>query len=147
MYGNASGPVQFTPRKNRVNNSFAIEMLNFQKAMAIGFLPLALVNLTTSPNTQGLIAAVPSIRRFINYFQRNWMIVYGVFRPSQWNVFNLLVECRTNNAVEAYNRAWNRFVDVRHPSLWTFLTKLKRRHEVKVINMANGLLAPRRKRK
>ena len=123
--------------------------------MAIGFLPLALVrmnwvNLTTSPNTQALIAAVPAIRRFINYFQRNWMNVNGVFRPSRWNVFNRPMEYRTNNAVEAYNRAWNWFVGVRHPSLWTFLTKLKRRqavHEVQVINMINGLPARRRKRK
>ena len=126
-----------------------------QKTMALGFLPLNIVrpqwdNLRNSPNTQALVAANAGLQRFIHYFTRNWMNPNGVFRPQRWNVHNTRMEYRTNNAIEAYNRAWNWFVAARRPSLWVFLTKLKQRqaiHEVQINNMMIGVPPPRRKLK
>ena len=125
-----------------------------QKVMAMGFLPLNILranwrNLQQAPNTVALLQQYQRLNRFVRYFSRNWMNPNGIFRPMRWNVYMRPMEYRTNNAVEAFNRAWNWFVGVRHPSLWVFLTKLRQQkalQEVATTNMLNGLPPPRRRR-
>ena len=99
-------------------------------------------NLQQAPNTLALLQVYPRLAQFLQYFERNWMNPNGSFRPARWNVYRRM-EYRTDNVVEAYNRA-------RHPSLWVFLTKLKQHqtiHEVEKNNMINGLPPPRRRLK
>ena len=126
-----------------------------REIMALGFLPLNLLrmnwnNVQQAPNTLALLQVYPRLAQFLRYFERNWMNPNGSFRPARWNVYRRRMEYRTNNVVEAYNRAWNWFVAARHPSLWVFLTKLKQRqtiHEADKNNMINGLPPPRHRLK
>ena len=95
-----------------------------------------------------LICNLPNNDETLNISTQLDEIRTSVQPINQITLYNRPMEYRTNNAVQAYNRAWNWFVGVRHPSLWTFLTKLKRRQALhEVINITNGLPAPRRKRK
>ena len=107
-------------------------------------------NLQQAPNTLALPQLYPRLAQFLRYFERNWMNPNESFQPARWNVYRRRMEYRTNNVVEAYNRAWNWFVADRHPSLWVFLTKLKQPqtiHEAEENNMINGLPPPRRRLK
>ncbi|KAL8594311.1 hypothetical protein ACOMHN_001013 [Nucella lapillus] len=57
---------------------------------------------------------------------------------------------RTNNKVEAYHRAFGETVQVRHPSLWTYIWHLKdqqARAEQQMTAAAKGEAPPSRRRK
>ena len=119
------------------------------KVMAMGFLPLNLLranwrNQLQTPNTVALLQN-RRLNRCILYLAHKWINPNDIFCPMRWNVYIRPMEYRTNNGVEAFNRAWNWFVGVRHPSLWVFLTKLRQQkalQEVATTNMLNGLLPP-----
>ena len=99
-----------------------------KKIMAIGYLPSALVrmnffNLKQEQNTRRLILRFPGLRNWINYVENTY--IGGNWAPRVWNVFDRNMSQRTNNNIEGYHSRLNKFVEVRHPSLWVFIRKLK----------------------
>jgi len=78
-----------------------------RKVMALGYLPLSMIRINfwlmfASNTVRRLIGQFPSIARFIDYFQRNY--IDGVFKPRLWNVYQRDVNFRTNNHVEGLNK-------------------------------------------
>ena len=77
-----------------------------RKAMALGFLPLALVRISFqqllhSQNTQRLIQTYPELQEFlVTYLQNRYILANAQFPPADWNVFNRDMDQRTNNSVE-----------------------------------------------
>ena len=59
------------------------------------------------------------LHRFIRYFERNW--IKSKIGLEKWNVYS--TDCRTNNAVEAYNKHLADGVK-KHPNLWELLRVL-----------------------
>ncbi|KAL8610870.1 hypothetical protein ACOMHN_056725 [Nucella lapillus] len=102
-----------------------------RKAMALGFLPLALVRISFqqllhSQNTQRLIQTYPELQEFlVTYLQNHYILANAQFLPADWNVFNRDMDQRTNNSVESYHHSLNQLVGVHHSNLWHFIRKLK----------------------
>ena len=121
---------------------------------ALGLLPPAsVVNsfiiLENSAATQLLLATYPNLRVFFDYVY-NTYIIGGNYPLDTWNVFNRGMSVRTNNVVESYHSRWNQCVGVRHPSLWTFITKLQDQEVItrnSIIQANNGHPPPPRKAK
>ena len=99
-----------------------------RKVIALGFLPIALVRnnftlLRHARDTVRLIRRYPSLIDFLTYVQNTYLD--GNFPIQLWNVFEKDMDCRTNNNAEAFHRAWNSRVGVRHPNIWIFVRHLK----------------------
>ena len=131
------------------NNNPDVKMI-IKKLMAFGFIPLNLVhmNYRLLRNVPGLIATFPQLQVFFTYFENTWVNVNNRFLSILWNIYQQLMEFRSNNAVESFNHVWNAAVGVRHPSLWLFIRVLKDKqaaHEATKQNMINSV--PRRCRR
>ena len=121
--------------------------------MSIGYLPSAIVrmnffNLKHDPNTRRLVVLFPALRNWINYVETTYIV--GNWAPRMWNVFDRNMSQRTNNNIESFHRQFNLMVEVRHPSLWVFIRKLKDMQlstKRTTINAMNGRNPPARKLK
>ena len=79
-----------------------------------------------------------------DYFENTYIVACrGNRRVKQkfdiigWNVFNRVLsgEPRTNNALEAWNGRFNKFVSTHHPALAKFITRLKNEQKNAEINV------------
>ena len=124
-----------------------------RKIMSIGYLPSAIVrmnffNLKHDPNTRRLVVLFPALRNWINYVETTYIV--GNWAPRMWNVFDRNMSQRTNNNIESFHKQFNLMVEVRHPSLWVFIRKLKDMQlstKRTTINAMNGRDPPARQRK
>lgn len=110
------------------NNDVNVNII-FTYIYSIGFLPHENVvecynQLLTDNSTQQLIVQYPQLNQFLDYFNNKY-VAGGIFHLQIWNVFERGMSSRTNNIVESYHARWNKMVGVRHPSVWTFVGKLK----------------------
>lgn len=67
-----------------------------------------------------------------------------------WNMCAITLQQlpRTNNAVEGWHNAINQFIGCKHPSIWTFIEKIKKEQgiqELKMVQMMNNNGALRKK--
>ncbi|KAL8614348.1 hypothetical protein ACOMHN_007686 [Nucella lapillus] len=93
---------------------------------------------------------VPALQDFLQYVRNMYVRQGSFFPPAIWNVYQRDMTQRTNNKVEAYHRAFGETVQVRHPSLWTYIWHLKdqqARAEQQMTAAANGEAPPSRRRK
>ena len=70
-----------------------------------------------------------AITDFITYFEKTW--IFSTSNPiSMWNISSAVEydEPRTNNASEGGNTALNRAFSASHPSMWTFISTLRKFH-------------------
>ena len=63
-----------------------------RKAMAVGFLPLAVVRInfrimTTSRQTRRLVRVHPELDDFIQYMEHTYVGENAIFPPAVWNVY------------------------------------------------------------
>jgi hypothetical protein len=77
-----------------------------QKCMAIGYLPLALVDLNfgtflTSRTVARCCLHHPELRQFMRYLRQNYIRQNALFPTRIWNVFDRNSDTRTNNYVES----------------------------------------------
>ena len=73
-----------------------------------------------------LVARYQNLQLFFDYIRDTYLLGNN-YPPDTWNVLTRGMSARTNNYVESYHGRWNTSVGVRHPSLWTFIRKLKDR--------------------
>ena len=76
-----------------------------RKAMAIGFLPLAVVRInfrlmTTARDTRRLTRAFPPLNDFVVYMEHTYVGENATFPPAVWNVHRRGSDSRTNNRIE-----------------------------------------------
>ena len=124
-----------------------------RKVMAIGFLPTPLVRnnfalLRNARRTRRLIQNYATLNEFFAYVQNTY--IDGNFRIPIWNVYDKNMDCRTNNNVESFHRAWNNRVGVRHPNFWIYVRHLKDMQastESSIAAMRRGGLPTRRARR
>ncbi|KAL8606197.1 hypothetical protein ACOMHN_053469 [Nucella lapillus] len=126
-----------------------------QKIMALGYLPVALVQLNFNAlvnrrRTRRLVAIHPDLDDFLNYVRNTYIRAGCPFPPVVWNVFDRPMDQRTNSHVESFHRAFNDAVQIRHPPLWSFLRHLKDHQTVTeetVTRARRGEAPPRCRRK
>lgn len=87
----------------RYRNSRSLKKC-LRKVMALGYLPLALVQmnfnmLRTSRRTNNLVNRFPSLMDFFAYFRNTY--IHGMFPTALWNVYERNMDLRTNNNVES----------------------------------------------
>ncbi|KAL8581918.1 hypothetical protein ACOMHN_010292 [Nucella lapillus] len=100
--------------------------------------------------TRRLVVIHPDLDDFLNYVRNTYIRAGYPFPPVVWNVFDRLMDQRTNNHVESFHRAFNDAVQIRHPPLWSFLRHLKDHQTVTeetVTRARRGEAPPRRRRK
>ncbi|KAJ8360335.1 hypothetical protein SKAU_G00168600 [Synaphobranchus kaupii] len=87
---------------------------------------------------------------FITYVRNTYIRPGSTFPAALWNVFERGMDQRTNNHIESYHRTLNDAVQVRHPSLWLFIRRLKDRQtltEERTTMAERGEAPPPRRRK
>lgn len=92
--------------------------------------------------------------QLFHYFETTWIgspTVRAKFPIHLWNMCALTLSKspRTNNAVEGWHNVMNSFVACKHPSIWTFIAKIKREQdlqEVKMVQMMNNGGAPKKRK-
>ena len=70
-----------------------------------------------------------AITDYITYFKKIWLFSTS-YPISMWNISSAVEydEPRTNNASEGGNNALNRAFNASHPSMWTFISTLRKFH-------------------
>ncbi|KAL8572221.1 hypothetical protein ACOMHN_049397 [Nucella lapillus] len=109
-------------------------------------LPLQLLRMNftqlfNARRTTRLMNRFPALQDFLQYVRNMYVRQGSFFPPAIWNVYQRDMTQRTNNKVEAYHRAFCETVQVRHPSLWTYIWHLKdqqARAEEQMTAAANG---------
>lgn len=119
-------------------NSDPVFALNMRKLAALAFVPVEKVSdsfqklkkiLKVRPRPKANSEAF-KLKQLLDYFELTWVgkkNVRAKFPIKLWNMFlfTLNGSPRTNNAVEGWHNAINRFVGCVHPSLWYFIRKMK----------------------
>ncbi|KAL8614876.1 hypothetical protein ACOMHN_042834 [Nucella lapillus] len=126
-----------------------------RKIMALGYLPLQLLRMNftqlfNARRTTRLMNRFPALQDFLQYVRNMYVRQGSFFPPAIWNVYQRDMTQRTNNKAEAYHRAFGETVQVRHPSLLTYIWHLKdqqARAEQQMTAAANGEAPPSRRRK
>lgn len=94
------------------------------------------------------------VMQLFDYFEITWIgkgSAQGKFPIRMWNMCAITMQRlpRTNNAVEGWHNAINQFIGCKHPSIWTFIEKIKKEQgiqELKMVQMMNNNGAPRKKK-
>ena len=89
-----------------------------------------------------ILYPTPAISAYISYFEKTWLFSTS-YPISMWNVSSAVEydEQRTNNASEGGNNALNRAFNSSHPTLWSFISTLRKFHaevETQVLQIAVG---------
>lgn len=111
--------------------------LNLRMLVALAFVPLENVVpayfhlLSTAFYTEN----AANLEEFLNYFSHTWIGVYSgnnqvsppLFRRDVWNCFSRIQTNLplTNNQIEGWHHGLNRMVNSSHPSIWTFIDKIR----------------------
>ena len=109
--------------------------------MSVGYLLLAAVpgafhDLRVHHSTQAVIRQHPRVEIRLDYVQATYLDGQ-IYLPAMWNVHNRVRRNRTNNHCEAhYSARSNRRFAIAHPTLWTFITRLKDLQSRRVIRFA-----------
>ena len=76
-----------------------------------------------------ILYPTPAISDYIRYFENTWLFS-SAYPVRMWNVFDAVEhdQPRTNNASEGGNNALNRAFDASRPTLWTFISTLRKFH-------------------
>ena len=76
-----------------------------------------------------ILYPTPAISDYIRYFENTWLFS-SAYPVRMWNVSDAVEhdQPRTNNASEGGNNALNRAFDASHPTLWTFISTLRKFH-------------------
>jgi len=99
------------------------------------------------------------LRPLLDYYEDTWIgrprrggRRAPLFPRTLWNCFTATADGnpRTNNKVEGWNKRFNTLIGIKHPTVWTFIDKLKDEQSVTELKM-NQILAgtpsaPRRKK-
>lgn len=143
-------------------NSDPVFALNMRKLAALAFLPIESVVdsfkklkqfLKVKPRPKANTEAF-KIKQLIDYFESTWIGKAGQrpkFQIKLWNMFLITLNdfARTNNAVEGWHNAINRFVGCTHPSIWYFVRKIKDEQgsqEIKMLQMIQNSGAARKQK-
>ena len=76
-----------------------------------------------------ILYPTPAITNYITFFEKTWFFSTS-YPISMWNISSAVEydEPRTNNASEGGNNALNRAFNASHPSMWTFISTLRKFH-------------------
>ena len=76
-----------------------------------------------------ILYPTPAISDYIRYFENTWLFS-SAYPVRMWNVSDAVEhnQPRTNNASEGGNNALNRAFHASHPTLWTFISTLRKFH-------------------
>ncbi|KAK7102752.1 hypothetical protein V1264_020933 [Littorina saxatilis] len=87
--------------------------------------------LVTDRRTRRLVNQYPALDEFFAYVRSTYISQQlAPFPPALWNAFERDMDQHTNNRVESFHHALSTAVQVKHPSLWTFITDIKDRQAV-----------------
>jgi len=98
------------------------------------------------------------LSNLIDYFEDTWIGRPNrrapLFSIKTWNCYSMLENDtpRTNNSVEGWHNSFNSMLSAHHPSIWTFITALKKEESLnrdlnrfKIEQYTAGFVPPKKK--
>ncbi|XP_022169656.1 uncharacterized protein LOC111033288 [Myzus persicae] len=114
--------------------------LNLRKLAALAYIPENDVVSAFETLVESQFYQQEMLSNLIDYFEDTWIGRLNrktrrapLFSIKIWNCYSMLDDNipRTNNSVEGWHNSFNSMLSAHHPSIWTFITALKKEESVK----------------